>query len=141
MKDLKTLIRLHKLQVDDRRRQLAELQALEDRLRDERQRIDAELAEEQRVAADSIVVSMTFPAYARQMRTRRENLDQSIAQTREQVAAAEDAVAAAFQELKRFELAQEDRDRRAARDSARRETQSFDEISATRFQRKRDDSE
>lgn len=141
MKDLGPLIRLHKLQMDEQRRQLTELRTLLERLQEERSRVDTELAEEQRVAAGSIVVSMTFSAYARQMRLRRENLDRSILQAGQRVEDAEEALADAFRELKRYELAQEERDQRRRQERARRETGTFDEISATRFQRRKDETD
>lgn len=136
MKDLRSLIRLHKLEVDERRRALADLQALEERMVAERQALDAQLAAEQQVAGQgSLLVASTFPAFLRQMRSRRDAMDRDIAHLRGRIAAAEQAVADAFQELKRYEVAQEERDRRLAEERKRRETQMFDEIASTRFQR------
>lgn len=135
MKDLGTLIRLHKLEVDERRRVLAERQAVEERLRGERARLEEELAQEQKVAAGSLQAAATYGDFARQVILRRERLDQAIVRAQADVAQAEESVAEAFQELKRYELAQEERQRQRQEALRRADTQRLDEIASVRFQR------
>ncbi|MFC7333244.1 flagellar FliJ family protein [Rhodocista pekingensis] len=138
MKDLSTLIRLHKLEVDERRRALAERQAVEERLCGERARLEEELAREQKVAAGSLQAAATYGDFARHVIHRRERLDDAIARARAEVARAEESVAEAFQELKRYELAQEERQRQRQEALRRADTQRLDEIASIRFQRGRD---
>ena len=55
------------------------------------------------------------------------------------IAAAADEVAAAFREMKRFELAQTFADRRAAAEAARHEQTRLDEIGLTGYRRAKAD--
>src|SRR5919199_4442162 len=105
MSALETLIRVHRWQLDERRQQLGELDRLADKLRLERRRLDDEDAAEQRAAALSHEASLAYPNYAAALRDRRAKLDASIAGVEEQIVRARDALAEAFQEVKRYELA------------------------------------
>jgi flagellar export protein FliJ len=136
MSELGTLIRLNKWKLDERRRALAELQALADRLEDERSRLEEEVQAEQAAARASGEVAFGYGAYARIVIERRKRLDQSIEQVARQVAAATEEMAEAFQELKRFELAQEGRDRRERDRQRRREGAMLDEVAVTGFARR-----
>lgn len=138
MKTLAGVIRLHRWQLDEKRRALGELEALADRLGGEIRQLDADMAAERQAAEREAGngVGFSFAAYVRNALARRERLQQSIRQVEEQIAAARDEIAEAFQELKKFELAQEDRDRRAANRRRRAETIAFDEIALTRFLRR-----
>src|SRR3546814_668402 len=127
VKSFASLIRLHQWQLDEKRRALAELQTLADRLEGEIQRLDAEIAAEREVAERDPGSSPGFGLYVKSALNRRERLKQSVRQVETQIAAAREEIAEAFQDLKKFELAQEDRDRRAALRRRRIETIALDE--------------
>ena len=135
MSSLDGLIRLHRSQLDEKRRALAELQALAERLRSELERLDAEVTAEE-AAARAEEVAFSFAAYAEAARGRRLRLTQSIAQVDARIAAGTDEIAAAFQELKRYELAQQERERRVKLKERRRATARLDEVASTRFLRR-----
>lgn len=139
MSDLHALIRLHKWKLDEKRRALTELQGLADRLDEERSRLDDEVVREQDVARSSPEIGFSYAGYARTVIERRQRLDESIEQVRQQIATATDEVSAAFQELKRYELAQEGRDRRERRRLNRKAGAALDEIAVTAFVRRRRD--
>jgi flagellar export protein FliJ len=128
--DLDTLIRLHRWQLDEKRRALADLQALADRLTDETARLDEEVAAESAFAAASAVPPPTFPAYLEASKVRRERLAESLAQAHRRMAAVGEEIAEAYQELKKYELAQAGRERRAEQRAKRAETAAYDEIAA-----------
>lgn len=136
MKDLKSLIRLNRWQLDEKRRALGELQTLVDRLNGEIERLDAEIEREKASVATAADPVAGFAVWLHAARGRRERLVQSVAQVEAQIAAARDQIAEAFQELKKYELAQEDRDRRALLRHRRRETAAFDEIALNGFRRR-----
>ena len=138
MTNLHPLIRLHRWQLDEKRRALAELEALAERLRGQVASLDDELTREQAFAAEAEEPPQGFGAYAQAMLDRKARLAESIAEVDQQIAASQEQIAEAFQELKRFELVQEDRDRRAEARQKRRETQTYDEIGASRFQRRKE---
>jgi len=137
MSDLDTLIRLHRWQLDEKRRALADLQALADRLIAEATRLDEEVAGESAFAAASEMPPPTFPAYLKASKVRRGRLAESLAQARAQMAAVGEEIAEAYQELKKYELAQAGRERRAEHSARRAETATYDEIAAIGHIRRR----
>lgn len=136
MKHFESQIRLHKWQVDEAQRRLAELLRLEDRLREDLRRLEAEQANEQQVAAASVEASLTYGVYVEQLIDRRHKLNRSIAEVVEQVTQAREALKDAFAELKKFELAAEAAEERARRRRAQRDQQQQDEIGLGIFRRR-----
>ena len=137
MSALETLIRVHRWQLDERRQQLGELDRLADKLRLERRRLDEEDAAEQRAAALSHEASLAYPSYAAALRDRRAKLDASIAEVDDQILRARDALAEAFQEVKRYELAASNRAKRARDALTRKQTIEQDEIAIQMHRRNR----
>lgn len=136
MRGLTTLIRLHKSAVDDRRRVLAALREQRQNLVDELETLERDLLREQAVAAGALEASLTYAGFARHVIGERERLNRAIAVMDGEIARAEDALAEAFQELKRYELALEEQQRRRAEELKRHETQRLDETAGVRFGRR-----
>lgn len=138
MSSLKTVIRLHKWQLDEKRRALAELQNLRDRLLAERHRLEQEMLHEQQVARNDPVAAFGYAAFARAALERGRRLQDSIAQVERQIAVASDEMAEAFQELKRYELAEEERVKREREKLRRREEAMLDETALVGFRRRQE---
>jgi flagellar export protein FliJ len=138
VKHFESQIRLHKWQVDEAQRRLAELLRLEDRLREDLRRLEAEQSTEQQAAAASVEASQTYGAYVEQLIDRRHKLNRSIAEVVEQVTQAREALKDAFAELKKFELAAEAAEERTRRRRAQRDQQQQDEIGLGIFRRRID---
>lgn len=136
MRDLDGLIRMHRWQLDEKRRALAELEAFADRLSDEMAKLDRDMEREKAAAAASAEPMPGFAAWRDSMLTRRKRLEQSMTSVNAQLEAARDDIAAAFQELKKFELARDDRRRRADQRRRRAERQMFDDIALEGFRRR-----
>ncbi|HYG87597.1 MAG TPA: flagellar export protein FliJ [Azospirillum sp.] len=136
MSSLKTIIRLHKWQLDEKRRALAELQNLHDRLNSELERLQDEVRAEQETARKDPSVAFGYANFARAARERGQRLTQSIAQVEEQIAVATDEMAEAYQELKRYELAEEDRLKRERDKIRRKEDAMLDETALVGFRRR-----
>lgn len=135
MKDLKPLIRLHQRTVDERRRALGErLAALEEALA-QQTAFEAQVVREKQVAAGDFNAGLTYHSFAKQVIRVREQMARAIGLLRQEVAQAEEAVAEAFRELKKYEQVQELRDQAAKEARRHRETQMFDEVASIRFQR------
>ncbi|MFQ5785228.1 MAG: hypothetical protein ACE5H8_10450 [Alphaproteobacteria bacterium] len=137
MKALATLIRLHKQRLDDARRRLNELEEARERLCEEQRRLAAELAAERRAAAESFEAGRTLAAYAERIAREQAALGDRIAEYEASIAQAAEVVAAAFRELKKYEIS---RDRRAEHDKrleGRREQSRLDDIGITRFRRRK----
>lgn len=138
---LKTVIRLHKLQLDEKRRVLVELQNLGDRLRAEIERLKEEVAREQAAVRDNFAVSFSYANFAKAARERGMKLSQSLGQVDIQIAMATDQMAEAFQELKRFELAEEERMKREKEKQKRKEATMLDETALVGFRRRQQQEE
>jgi flagellar FliJ protein len=139
MADLKTLIRLHKFQLDEKRRALAEIMTVIENMQGQRRAHEAAMAEEQRLASESFEAQRDWPAYSREAKQRLAMLDQAIAQIRikEQEMAAQ--VQEAFEELKRVETIQERRIAEEEAERAKAERQELDEIGSIAYDRRRRD--
>ncbi len=136
MKGLPTLIRLHRWRLDGKRKRLAELERLAAELDDQRRQLEAELGAEQEVAKAFTEAALTYDVYAKAVIMRRENLAQSIADTKSQIERWALEVMESFQDVKRYELAQAHRQRAAEQQAARREQAVLDEVGAELYRRR-----
>jgi flagellar FliJ protein len=119
MKSRETLIRLKKFQVDEKRRKVAQIEAMIA----EFDRMAADLEREIKVEQDRAGIHdpahFAYPTYAKAAITRRENLKRSSDELRIQLEDAKLALAEAFDELKKVELLDErDQMREREADSA-----------------------
>ncbi|MBV8888185.1 MAG: flagellar FliJ family protein [Alphaproteobacteria bacterium] len=128
MSALDTLIRVHRWQLDERRRLVAGLDSLAARLRTDAQRIQDEAEEEARVAGLSLATGSAYPGFIRGLIERRQQLEHSIAEVEAQIAEAREAVSIAFQDVKRYELAAANRARDARHRLARRQRSDEDAL-------------
>jgi flagellar protein FliJ len=133
---LDSLIRLHRWQVDERRRHLADLEGLAAQLTEEHHRLDRDEAREQAAAAASPEAAFAYAAYARQLIDRRRKLAQSQAEVAEQIERSRAALAEAFQEVKRYEIMAANRTRQQQRREARREQRVRDDLGAEAVRRR-----
>lgn len=127
MKGIDSVIRLQKWQVDEQRRQVADLEGL---LMDLTQRADAleqEILKEQEVAADQNV-AFIYGDYARHAIERRETLQRSIAEAEVAAVAARDVLTELYQDMKRYEIAKDRHDARQALAENRAEQAELDDI-------------
>jgi flagellar FliJ protein len=107
MKSRDTLIRLKKFQVDEKRRKVAQIEAMIA----EFDRVAIDLEREIKVEQDRAGIHdpghFAYPTYAKAAITRRENLKRSADDLRVQLEDARLALAEAFDELKKVELLDE----------------------------------
>lgn len=136
MSSLKTIIRLQKWKLDEKRRALAELQNLADRLQAEIDRLKEEIAAERETARGNVEYSFTYSNYIQAAMERGKRLTQSMGQVEAQIAVATDEMAEAFQELKRYELAEEERLKREKEKLKRKEANMLDETALVGFRRR-----
>jgi flagellar export protein FliJ len=136
VKGLPNLIRLHRWHLDERRKNLVELERLAAELRGQCRQIDEDLEAEKTVAASSVEAGMTYGDYVKAMIERREKLGHSIAEVEKQIERASEEVMEAFQEVKRYELAQAHRERLFREKEARLERLALDEMGVGAFRRR-----
>jgi flagellar protein FliJ len=136
MNAMEQLVRLHRWSVDEKRRQIGDLQRLRLKLSEDVSRLDSDLATEMETARDGIEFRRAFTAYEQVVRSRRSRLTMSIADVDKEVLRAQDELAATYRELKRYEQALASR---TARDKAvrqRKEQLAEDEIALSIHRRK-----
>lgn len=134
--NIKSLIRLHEWNVDEKRRKLGELLRLQDELREQLKQLEAQFErEKQAAAADPTGAGLTFPAYAETVRQRRDNLNDSITQMDMVINHARDELSEAYQELKKFETVEKNRQRRYELEQNRREQIMLDEVALNQHRR------
>lgn len=136
MKGLPGLIRLNKWKLDEARRQLAALESLADDFRGQITRLDEELRREADIARGSEEAARLYGAFLTTSRTRRQRLEKSLADILRQVGEAHEQVSRAFQELKRYEIALEARERKQAELARRADQIRTDEVGLNQFRRR-----
>ena len=135
--DLHTLIRFNEWSVDQRRRELGEVLGTLSDLESSLHRLGEELVREQRaVLASPEEAGFFYGNYANAVINRRTHINTGIASMEQQVAEAREKLDEAYRELKKYEVAQETRDFREAREEARQEQIEFDEMGLQAHRRK-----
>lgn len=136
--NIKNLIRLHEWNVDEKRRKLGELLRLQGELEDQIAQLEADLLLQQKAAAaDPTLAGITYGAFAQQVILRRENLQDSVRQMEIVIGHAQDELSDAYQELKKYEIVDRNRQRRYELEQSRREQVMLDEIASNQHRRKK----
>lgn len=136
-KGLKTLIRLAKFDVDEKRRLLTALQNQEDQILQDIAQSEVRLRQEQELAArDATGIGFIYGAYHRAWMAERQTLFARLATMRTQIEIARDALAEAFRTQKTYEVTQANRERREREEADRKEQVFLDEIAQTQHRRR-----
>ncbi len=137
-RELHSLIRLHKWDVDEKRRKLGELVQLLDTLVDQAHKLEDEVKNEQAVAASSPEeAGFAYGNYAEEAIRRRDRIVASIAKADAEINVARVELSDAYLDLKKYEIAQEMRDKKRTLERDRKEQAALDEIGLQGHRRKR----
>ncbi|MFQ5773266.1 MAG: flagellar export protein FliJ [Kiloniellaceae bacterium] len=137
MTALGSLVRVHDWILNEKRQKLAALEGLAERMKDDLRRLQEDLEREQRAASGSLEGTVAFPAFVAAALERRKRLRQSIAELERAIEAAREEVHAAFQEVKKYELARDNDDKRERDRRARGEQKALDELGTSLYRRGR----
>ena len=140
MADLSALIRLHKHDLDEKRRVLGELYGEMALL--ERQLLVLERAFESEKEALNLMgddIHFTFAHYADTVRLKRQDLDERERQMERSIEEAKESLMDTFTELKKYEMTQDERERLEAEERLFKENAAMDAIGLEAFRRKRDE--
>ncbi len=135
MRGLDTLIRLSQRQLDEKRRVLGELEHLRNEFQEQARRLETELEGERDAVLGGVVNGSA--AYFSAARQRREIITRSADELAAKIEATATAVAEAFQDVKRFEIARDLKNRRRRAEAARREQAELDDIALGRHRRRK----
>jgi flagellar export protein FliJ len=134
-----TLIRFHQWQVDEVRRKLGDLLRLIGDLEEQAAALEVELSEEQRIAtAAPEQAGFLYGAYAHGVIERREGLAAAIAKTEEEATEVREEVRKAYRELKKYEITQDNRQRREVAERDRVVQMELDEVALQSYRQKRE---
>jgi flagellar FliJ protein len=136
MSTIDTLIRVNRWKLDERRRQLGELERLFERLGGEAARLAQELTREQQIAGASPEASYAYAGYARELIVRRQKLAASISEVESQLVLAREVLAETYGEVKRYEIAAANRQKRDRAAVARRQGIVQDEVAMQVYRRR-----
>ncbi|MGQ0742403.1 MAG: flagellar export protein FliJ [Alphaproteobacteria bacterium] len=128
MKRRDTLLRLKRFRVDELKRRLGTLDEMKADLERKLADLDETVAREKHRASDSDIVRLAFPSFLRSIDSRRENIRATMKDVERERSAAETDLASAFQDLKAFEAAEDERARRIAAAEAGASQSRLDEL-------------
>src|SRR4051794_33832971 len=136
MKRRDTLLRLKRFKVDDLKRRLGTLDEMKADLDKKLADLDASVAREKQKAADSEIGRLAFPSFLQSIEVRRKNIRGTMKDIEGERARVQEELAGAFQDLKSFELAEEERERRVGEAQSRAAQSRQDDMAIIRHLRK-----
>lgn len=128
MRNRDSLIRLHRFQVDEKRRKLAELELMAQEFRARERELEAQVQAEQKKAGISDVAHFAYPMFAKSVIRRRQNILASIEGIERQLDSAKEELSDAFRELKKYEVIEDNRKRKVRKTAMHVEQTQLDEI-------------
>ncbi len=137
MSALGSLVRVHTWALNEKRQTLTGLERLADKLQGDLEGLEAEMQQEQGAATGSIEGTIAFPAFVAAALERRKRLRLSIANLDLAIEVAREEVREAYREVKKYELARDNHERRERDRVTLRERKEFDELGATLHQRRK----
>ena len=139
MQGLNTMIRLSKFQLDEKKRKLAELRDLLEQVQDSLNALEEEHQRERETATASgqLDFMRAYTDYRTAAEDRKSNLLRSISEIEDEIQRITDDISEAFQELKRYEMTQEERLEKSRKTTQQREQASLDEFGLQAFRRKK----
>lgn len=103
----KSLIKLKRFQVDEKRRQVTSIEMMMADMQRMAGDLQAQVESEEKKSGISDIAHFAYPTFAKAARTRAENIEASILELREKLEPAQDELAEAVEELKKAELLHE----------------------------------
>ncbi len=128
MRNRDSLIRLHRFQVDEKRRKLAELELMAQEFRVRERELEAQVEAEQKKAGVSDVAHFAYPMFAKSVIRRRQNILASIDDIVRQLDSAKEELSDAFRELKKYEVIEDNRKRKVRKVVLHVEQTQLDEV-------------
>ena len=129
---LKTLTRIQKFQIDEQRKILSELQEKQDILQAQLEQLNRDFEHEKEFARNNAGVG-DFGAYVKRYMQQRENLEMQIAVLEKKIEHERDVMADMFKEQKTYEIVDDQRTKRAAKEEEQKMQKVLDEIGTNSF--------
>ena len=128
-----SLIRLKKFQVDEKRRQVAQIEMMVNDFERMASELDQQIEIEHTKTGISDIAHFAYSTFAKAALSRRDNLLASANDMRGKLEAAQDALAEALEDLKKVELLDQREHQREAAEQLKVEQSEYDEIGRLRY--------
>lgn len=139
--ELKTLIRVHKFELDEKQRKLGALLRFEQALLNRKALLAERFKQEEEAADASPVAALTFGAYVDWHIEENKRVDRALEDNRQEIILMREEIMEAYQELKTLEITQENREKRELAELERKMNAILDEIGLTLYRRRRAEEE
>jgi flagellar FliJ protein len=130
-----SLIRLKKFQVDEKRRQVAQIEMMVADFERMASELDQQIEIEHTKTGISDVAHFAYSTFAKAALTRRDNLLASANDMKGKLEAAQDALAEALEDLKKVELLDQREHQREKDEQNKIEQENYDEVARLRYRR------
>jgi flagellar FliJ protein len=130
-----SLIRLKKFQVDEKRRQVAQIEMMVADFERMASELDQQIEIEHTKTGISDVAHFAYSTFAKAALTRRDNLLASANDMKGKLEAAQDALAEALEDLKKVELLDQREHQREKDEQNKIEQETYDEVARLRYRR------
>lgn len=130
-----SLIRLKKFQVDEKRRQVAQIEMMVADFERMASELDQQIEIEHQKTGITDVTHFAYSTFAKAARQRRDNLLASADDMREKLEGAQEELSEAIEDLKKVELLDEREHQRGAAADAKAEQDEYDEIARLKHTR------
>jgi flagellar FliJ protein len=130
-----SLIRLKKFQVDEKRRQVAQIEMMVADFERMAAELDQQIEIEHSKTGISDVAHFAYSTFAKAALTRRDNLLASANDMKGKLEAAQDALAEALEDLKKVELLDQREHQRERDEQNKVEQAEYDEVARLRYRR------
>lgn len=136
---LKTLIRIHRFELDEKQRKLGNLLRFEASLENRKILLAKRFKEEEEAAKDDPTAALTFGAYVDWHIEENKRVDRALEDARREIEAMRDEIRDAFREIKTLEIAQENREKKEQAEENRKTNAALDEIGLTLYRRNKNE--
>ena len=136
MADLHALIRLHKYEVDEKRREMSQLYEVLAELNQQRLSKITEQLTEQENASQSDDVHFTMAGYLQRSKMEIEAIEKEMEEREEAIEVAKESLMESFGELKKYEMTQAEREAIEEQERKVKEMNELDEIALETYRRK-----
>jgi len=135
MRALPNLIRLHRWKLDERRRAVADLEALRMAIWEDIEQLEVEMGRESCASRELTKGVALFPSYFANARARRMRLEASVDEIEISLDAAREEAAKAYREVRKYETVLENHERQEELSEKRQQQAEQDEIALGIFRR------
>ena len=136
MKRRDSLLRLKRFRTEELARRLATLDVMKADLEKKLADLEDSVSREKQRASDSDLGRLAFPSFVQSIETRRVNIRSTMRELEREHLAVQDENAASVQDLKIFEIAEQERERRITETAERTAQSRIDNMSLVRHLRK-----